>query len=103
MLSDTKAKCLDGTQAGFYAETASNPADANKWVIYLGGGGECDNESSCKYQLTNALGSSNYFANTSESSGWYLGSGYCPYNPDLCGWNHVLDPYCTQDLHMGQV
>lgn len=72
-------------------------------MIYLGGGGECDNESSCKYQLTGALGSSNYFANTSESSGWYLGSPYCPYNPDLCGWNHAFDPYCTQDLHTGQV
>jgi hypothetical protein len=103
MLSDPKAKCLDGTQAGFYAETASDPADKRKWVIYLNGGGECDNESACKAQLTGSLGSSTYFANTSDSSGWFLGSDYCPYNSDLCGWNHAFDPYCTQDLHSGQI
>ncbi len=103
MLSDPKAKCLDGTQAGFYAETASNSADQRKWVLYLNGGGECDTESACEYQLTSSLGSSKYFANTSDSSGWYLGSNYCPYNPDLCGWNHAFDPYGTQDLHSGQV
>jgi hypothetical protein len=21
----------------------------------------------------------------------------------MCGWNHVFDPYCTQDLHSGQI
>jgi hypothetical protein len=103
MLTDTKAKCLDGTLAGFYAQTASNSADKNKWVIYLNGGGECDTEDACSYQTTGSLGSSKYFPNTSDSSGWYLASDYCAYNPDFCGWNHAFDPYCTQDLHSGQI
>jgi hypothetical protein len=103
MLSDPKAKCMDGTQAGYYAQTASKSEDKNKWVIYLNGGGECDTESACKAQTSGALGSSKYFANSSDPSGWFLGSDYCPYNPDLCGWNHVMDPYCSQDLHSGQV
>lgn len=98
-----------------------------RWVIYLEGGGECDNEEACTAQLTSSLGSSKYFPETSNPSSWYFGalecsavssaaprltplccstcaaSDYCPYNPDLCGWNHVRDPYCTQDLHAGQI
>lgn len=103
MLTDPKAKCLDGTFGGFYAQQAPNAADKNKWVIYLNGGGECDTESACQYQTTSSLGSSKYFYNTSDPSGWFLGSDYCPYNPTFCGWNHAFDPYCTQDLHSGQV
>jgi len=97
------AKCLDGTQAGYYAQEASSEVDNTKWVIYLNGGGECDSEDACKGATEGALGSSKYFEETSDASGWYLGSDYCPKNPDLCSWNHVLDPYCTQDLHTGQV
>ncbi len=103
MLTDPKARCLDGTQAGFYAQQAPKSSDDRKWVIYLEGGGECDTENACKYQTSSALGSSKYFAATSDPSSWFLASDYCPNNPDLCGWNHARDPYCTQDLHAGQV
>mmetsp|Transcript_2368 Transcript_2368/g.1699 ORF Transcript_2368/g.1699 Transcript_2368/m.1699 type:complete len:399 (+) Transcript_2368:54-1250(+) len=103
MLSDPKAKCLDGTQAGYYAQSASNPVNKNKWVIYLNGGGECDTYDACWYQTSNALGSSKYFSSEVDASGWFLGSDYCTYNPTFCEWNHVYDPYCTQDLHAGQV
>jgi hypothetical protein len=103
MLTDPTAKCLDGTAAGFYVQQAKNSSNINQWVLYLEGGGECDTESACQAQTYSSLGSSKYFAPTSDSSGWYLASDYCPYNPDLCGWNHARDPYCTQDLHSGQV
>jgi hypothetical protein len=49
-----------------------------------------------------SLGSSKHLHNFSESAGWHIGSDYCPINPDFCGWNHALDPYCSQDLHSGQ-
>jgi hypothetical protein len=97
------AKCLDGTQAGFYFQNATKNEENKKWVIYLAGGGECDTESACVSQTYGSLGSSKYFASESDSSGWYLASDYCPYNVDLCGWNHVMNPYCSQDLHAGQV
>jgi ribosome maturation protein SDO1 len=107
LLSETKhdtARCMDGTMAGYYYEKASNINEDKKWVIYLYGGGECDNEESCKSQLNTELGSSNYFADSySDTSSWYLASGYCPYNPSLCGFNHVGVPYCSQDLHSGQI
>lgn len=93
------AKCLDGTQAGFYYEGSTN----KKWVIYLNGGGECDNKEACEAQMSSALGSSKYFKDTADSNGWYIASDDCSINPDFCAWNHVFNPYCTQDLHSGQV
>jgi len=103
MLSDPKAKCLDGTQAGYYVQPTNSTTYKNKWVIYLNGGGECDTKDACVYQTTGALGSSKYFEPEVDASGWFLGSDYCTYNPDFCLWNHAYDPYCTQDLHSGQV
>ncbi len=35
--------------------------------------------------------------------GWWLLSDDAGLNPDMWGWNHVLVPYCSQDLHSGQV
>ena len=92
------AKCLDGTQAGYYYEEGSTN---KKWVIYLNGGGECDNKEACEAQMSNALGSSKYFKASQDSTGWYIASPYCTNNPDFCTWNHVLNPYCSQDLHAG--
>ncbi len=61
MLEDPHAKCLDGSQAGYYFQPATSDKNATKWVIYLNGGGECDQEGSCVYQTDSALGSSKYF------------------------------------------
>lgn len=51
---------------------------------------------------TGPLGSSKYFPPNVNANGWYIGSDYCPYNPGFCTWNHIFDPYCSQDLHSGQ-
>jgi hypothetical protein len=104
-LDDTYARCLDGTLSGYYYEPSKDHSDnSNRWVFYLQGGGECDREDSCKYQLNTALGSSKYFPTSySDSSSWYFASGYCANNPNFCGWNHVNVPYCSQDLHSGTV
>ena len=66
LLTDEKAKCLDGTQAGFYYQAASLPESQTKWVIYLNGGGECDSKDSCVEATTNKLGSSKYFMSTED-------------------------------------
>ena len=101
-LTNDQARCLDGTLSGYYFERATNSADSRKWVIYLNGGGECDTKDGCYSHLQSALGSSNYFeSNYSDSSSWYFASGYCPYNPSFCSWNHINVPYCSQDLHSG--
>ena len=96
------AKCLDGTTAGFYFQEASSPEQSKKFVIYLNGGGECDNEPACLSAMGTKLGSSKYFKKQYEASGWYLGSDNCKHNRDFCEWNHIFNPYCSQDLHSGQ-
>tara|TARA_A100001015_G_scaffold293308_1_gene369754 strand:+ start:920 stop:2053 length:1134 start_codon:yes stop_codon:yes gene_type:complete len=102
MLTNEQAKCMDGTLSGYYYEHATESTDSLKWVIYLNGGGECDSQEGCYSHLESELGSSNYFeSNFSDSSSWYFASGYCPYNPSFCSWNHVNVPYCSQDLHSG--
>jgi len=102
LLEDQSASCMDGTLSGYYFDKSTTFADRKKWVFYLQGGGECDNEQSCKAQLQSALGSSYYFPNTSDNTGWYLASGECTDIP-LCTWNHVNIPYCSQDLFSGQI
>eukprot|EP00605_Chrysophyceae_sp_TOSAG23-4_P002507 GSChrysophyteH1.ASY1.ANO1.2770.1 assembled CDS len=103
ILSAENAKCLDGTSAGYYYQSSSNVADAKKWVIFLNGGGECDNENGCKKQVDTSLGSSKYFPVESNANGWFAGSDDCNINPKFCSWNHVFNPYCSQDLHSGQM
>ena len=103
LLKDPLAKCLDGSQAGYYYQPSSVSKDNKKWVIYLNGGGECDNEHGCIEQTHTALGSSKYFKEYSDASGWFAGSDDCEVNPLFCGWNHVFNPYCSQDLHSGQM
>mmetsp|Transcript_12734 Transcript_12734/g.21161 ORF Transcript_12734/g.21161 Transcript_12734/m.21161 type:complete len:390 (+) Transcript_12734:39-1208(+) len=103
LLADySEARCLDGTAAGYYMQVAPNYEDKNKWVLFLNGGGECDSEEVCTSATYSALGSSIYFDDYSDPLYWYLASDNCDYNAGFCGWNHVKNPYCTQDLHSGQ-
>jgi hypothetical protein len=105
MLTDPKAKCLDGTQAGYYAQPATNVTNRTKWVIFLRGGGACDTMSSClsKADGKNIWGTSKLLPESYAASSWYLASDHCPINPDFCDWNHVVNPYCTQDFNSGLV
>jgi hypothetical protein len=108
MLTDPMARCLDGSQAGYYYQSSvvGGPYDDkhhhHKWVIHLNGGGECDNEEACMAQTTSKLGSSKYFNEKENANGWYLASDDQNSNPDFYQWNHVFNPYCSQDLHSGQ-
>jgi hypothetical protein len=103
LLSDPAAKCMDGTQAGYYYEPSKGGDFAQKgWVIHLQGGGECTDEASCTDQLGTARASSDYF----DPYLWdltFLASNNQQKNPDMFQWNHVFVPYCSQDLYSGQV
>jgi hypothetical protein len=41
MLTDTAARCMDGTLSGYYFQAATNASVSTTWVLYLEGGGEC--------------------------------------------------------------
>ena len=63
MMSDKGLKydgavCLDGTDAGFYIQLATDPAHANDWQLYFQGGGWCYDEEDCYGRSMNNLGSS---------------------------------------------
>ena len=105
LLNDTAAKCMDGTQAGFYYEPAAagaSEAARTGWVVHLQGGGECTDEALCSAQLSTKRGSSNYWDPYLWDLG-FLASNNPAQSPNLSDWNHVFVPYCSQDLHSGQV
>lgn len=101
LLTDTSARCLDGTLSGYYVQPASTPAASRKWIIFLEGGGECTTQAACDAALSGPLGSSKYFAPSIYMP--YFLSDDAASNPDFYDWNHVDVPYCSQDLHSGQV
>ena len=101
LLTDPKARCLDGTLSGYYIEPATAPENSTKFVIYLEGGGECNKQSTCAKATQGPLGSSKFFSSTR-----YFGEGEAyanalPPNP-FRSWNRVDVPYCSQDLFSGQ-
>jgi hypothetical protein len=102
LLTDPTARCMDGTQSGYYMQPATTSAGKRNFNIHLQGGGECVTRTACYAALNSSLGSSNYFAKDVPGFGFYSISN-CQWNPTLCEWNHVFLPYCTQDLHSGNV
>jgi hypothetical protein len=101
LLTDPKARCMDGTLSGFYYQPSL--VNNTKWVLYLQGGGECTTENACKGALNGPLGSSKFFPNTTDFDGAFYASDNKEGNPDFYDWNHVNIPYCSQDLHSGQI
>jgi hypothetical protein len=94
-VDQTGARCLDGSNAGYYIEAG---AESTKWVISLEGGGLCFDKAGCTARITTSLGSSNYFGAT------YGGSYTNPNrvaNPGFWNWTRVHIPYCSGDLWTG--
>ena len=78
-IRDPVAKCLDGSQAGYYYKPG---ASGNKTVVFfLQGGGLCSHEQDCKARADTDLGSSKNWKKTIG-----LGNILSPnasYNPNL--------------------
>ena len=70
LLQAPAARCLDGTQSGYYHQPASSDEGANKWVFHLQGGGECATKAACYAALQSALGSSKVCA--SVLGAWWV-------------------------------
>lgn len=94
---------MDGTQSGYYLHLSSQPSQT-KWVLTLQGGGECVS-SKCDAKVQSALGSSKYFPKSYtfwNEANVHLADTSCTANPELCDYNQVFLPYCSQDLWTGQ-
>jgi hypothetical protein len=92
------AKCRNGSATGFGVRINPN---SNKLFIYLEGGGACFNAISCVGNPS-SFGSSNF-------SSWASGGGTAGIfnttnaaNP-VKDWNAVYIPYCTGDVHGGNL
>lgn len=102
LLTDSLARCLDGTPGGFFWLPASGSSSETKWVISLQGGGECADVTSCTNALTSSLGSSKYFPKSYDMSGeWAQFNQASAGSTPFATWNHVRLEYCTQDLWTG--
>ena len=98
---DPQALCNDGTVPAFWYRPGIG-AGVNQWVIWLQGGGTCDDQTSCtqrgtKVQAAREL-TSNGFAAT---PGQGLISPKPSMNPSLHEANTVLIHYCTSDSWTG--
>ena len=101
MLTDPRARCMDGTYGGFYVQRNTTVRGGTRYVVHLQGGGECATKDACDAELTGPLGSSKYF-NTTMWLG-FLNDGFQTNNPDFYDATHVLIAYCSGDLWSGTI
>lgn len=90
-------RCMDGSMAGYYIRDGVE--DSNLFVIYLKGGGACSTEEDCDKRLNTSLGSSDYWRDTNQGTGFL--DADCTQNPSFCEATAVFVNYCTGDTHRG--
>ena len=97
------ARCLDGSPAGYYLRRAPNGSpNADKWIIFLEGGGLCVEPVDCIARSHVDEGSSRNWkplrtVGTDASEDFLSNSTLNPFRD----WNHVFAPYCSGDTWTG--
>jgi hypothetical protein len=106
------AKCLDGSNPGYYFRKASSQAAATKWKFHFMGGGWCTSAASCASRAKGLLGSSKSWTPTlsqlwGAKAGFYglmsadtNQTGQAVGNP-FGDWNFVWLAYCDVRLPAG--
>jgi hypothetical protein len=99
------ARCNDNSPAIFYYRPASRPADADKWLIHLQGGGSCGGGLSCSerwFSVNTRFGSNNMtsagFPDGTTAPGIFDRAN--PQNP-FGTFNQVFVHYCSSDMWSG--
>lgn len=99
LLKSPFARCLDGSQAGYYIRAGS--ASSTSWVFSLEGGGECVSRDDCLNRANSTLGSSKSWPPTTELGQYQANNPI--WNPRFFNAHHVFVKYCTGDLFIGGV
>jgi hypothetical protein len=86
-------QCADGSEFSFYAR----PADQTKVVLFLDGGGACWSAQTCARD-----GNNKYQTKAEAPNGEGVMDLTDKRNP-LAGASFVFVPYCTADVHLGNV
>ncbi|KAL1557688.1 [Wnt protein] O-palmitoleoyl-L-serine hydrolase [Salvia divinorum] len=93
-----RAVCLDGSPAGYYYSAGSGDG-ARNWLIYLRGGGWCQNIDSCQSKLNQSFGSNRFLPPFRNLTG--ILSSNNQINPDFYNWNRIYVGYCDQSSFLG--
>ena len=92
--SSTAALCIDGSAYAYYLRRSSS--QPTKWVVFLQGGGQCVDPTSCSLRLNTPYGSSTGFLPFYTDSTNVLSTDPSQ-NPQFYDWNLVYMPYCSAD------
>ncbi|KAL1546342.1 [Wnt protein] O-palmitoleoyl-L-serine hydrolase [Salvia divinorum] len=85
------AFCLDGSLPGYHLKRGFG-SGSNSWLIYIEGGGWCNNIPSCSARKETRYGSSTYMDKRDQFFG--ILSRHQVQNPDFFNWNKVKVRYC---------
>jgi len=95
-------RCRDGSSTGIGVRPSGQSSAV---MLYLQGGGACYDAESCRQNAESPIAGSSF--SVGEFQNWVSTLGNQGVfnishadNP-VAGWNHVLVPYCTGDLHGG--
>ena len=83
--------CLDGSPPGYYIRAGFGDG-ANKWILYLMGGGWCSDTRECSRTASTRLGSTS--RQPSQTSFHGILSSDSEDNQDFYNWNAVHFVYC---------
>ncbi|XP_057799758.1 pectin acetylesterase 8-like [Salvia miltiorrhiza] len=101
--------CIDGSPDGYYLVPGSGDG-AQNWLIYINGGGWCENITTCRDRFDEYNGNSRIsFSNITNSNGTlsksqdFTGilSENEAINPDFYNWNRIYVTYCDQASFLG--
>ncbi len=99
-----EALCSDGTGALFYFRPYSHPANANRWVIQLQGGGQCTSGQACAERWCKIDTNFSMLQMSSTPAPAAINAkgimDQRPENP-VGTWNHVFVRYCSSDSWAG--
>ncbi|EAS01086.2 pectinacetylesterase family protein (macronuclear) [Tetrahymena thermophila SB210] len=100
---NTRARCIDGTQPGFYFNKGYGDG-ADKFFIFLDGGGRCEHYTlegvleACYQRASTILGSSNQWPLSFIFGQYFF---YPSQNSVMYNWNQVFVRYCDGHLYQG--
>ncbi|MEW5987817.1 MAG: pectin acetylesterase-family hydrolase [Chloroflexota bacterium] len=98
-----KTVCNDGSAAGYYWRPGSGDG-VNRWVIFLQGGGMCNDNASCDARQDPINGTPGLMTNRNwppTEPGEGILSPSDVINPDFYNANHVYVRYCSSDSWSG--
>ncbi|GAA0145769.1 hypothetical protein LIER_05888 [Lithospermum erythrorhizon] len=93
------AVCLDGTLPGYNFHPGFGTG-ANSWLVYLEGGGWCNDIKSCLERKGGPLGSSIHMEKPYNFTG--ILTNKAQENPDFFNWNKVVVRYCDGACFAGE-